>query len=363
MRIRIKISHLCPALLFTLLASGAAFAQQRDLYTQRLVLDDNNGGGVLNHLTIATPGDLPADRTLTIPDPGVDGAYFLLAASGSTGLTEIETPNADETLRLNPSGDLVRIGNESNRNASSGLAVYGNVAMSGPVVSMATSEGQGQITISDDHVEVVSETITIQGNLVVRGNATIQGRLTVTGFGSSIGNGADLTQLQVTGASSGGADHLYVLGNTRVTNELRIGPSSGTNTSAFRVGAQTGNITYTLPTSLPAAAATGTSMGSGLMQTTSNGTMSWRNVGTATAAVDFASTGDGATNDQTITVTGAAPGDLVLLGIPNNAQPAGSAWYQAWVSANDTVTIRFYNETGAAADPADGNFSVMVMRP
>lgn len=374
---------------FTLLLSGLfailfltvpAVSQDRSLSTQRLVLDDDGAGGTFNRLIIATEGDIPTDRVLTIQDPGSDTAEFLLAVpDGSGGYTlspdvnigvsggvlnvaEIETPDPDQTLRLNPSGDLVQVGNSASPSTSNGLAVYGDVIMNGPDLTLESSTGIAELNINQHDIDIIVETITIDGNLVVNGDLTVNGRIRANSSSNQIGSGSNAEQLRVNGASDGNGNHLYVVGNIRLTNELRIGNTTA-NTSVFKTGTQTGQITYTLPLSLPAAAGTGSSMGSGLMETGNTGTMSWRNMGTASAALNFASTADGATSDLTMTVTGATVGDMVLLGIPNGAQPAGGVWYQAWVSAADTVSIRLYNESGAAVDPASDTFSVMVVRP
>jgi hypothetical protein len=242
----------------------------------------------------------------------------------------------------------------------------------GPDLSLSTMSPSTEVRLHGDTVDVgarylnitVTETVTIDGNLVITGNLDVQGRTRLFGrlealnnF-NQIGSFSDSRQLEVRGSSGGSQDHLFVIGNIRLTDELRIG--SGSNTSIFQTGSQSGSITYTLPTSIPAAAASGASMGNGVMQTNSTGMMSWRNSGTASQTIDFASTGVGATTDQTMTLTGAAVGDLVVLGTPT---PAPGTWYQAWVSAVDTVTIRLQNGSGAAVDPASGTFNVMVMRP
>jgi len=98
------------------------------------------------------------------------------------------------------------------------------------------------------------------------------------------------------------------------------------------------------------------------MEVSGGGTMSWRNSVVVTAVLNFLNTASGATDDQTIVVTGAATGDVVSLGIDNAAMPAGMAWYQAWVSSANMVTVRFYNQTGANQTPA-GTFSIKVTRP
>jgi len=79
----------------------------------------------------------------------------------------------------------------------------------------------------------------------------------------------------------------------------------------------------------------------------------------ATATLDFASTGSEAVADLTITVTGAADGDPVLLGVPNRSITATSS-YTAWVSATNTVTVRFSPK--ATEDPASGTFKVTVSK-
>lgn len=365
MAFRSSLPYVAATFFLALLTCIPADAQERDLRSQRLVLDDDGNGGAVNTLTIEAPL-LAGNRVLTIPDPGPAGGEFLLASGGSLGITEIETPNADETLRLNPSGDLVQVGNSAAPGTSNGLEIYGDMTVVGPDLSLSTMAPSTGVRLHGDTVDVgarylnitVTETVTIDGNLVVTGDLDVQGRFRAYSSGNRIGSGANTTQLRIDGAGGGSADHLYVLGNVRLTDELRIG--TGINTSIFQTGAQSGVITYTLPTSLPAAATSGTSMGNGVMQTDASGTMTWRNSGTASGSLDFASTADGATDDQTITLTGAAVGDMVILGTPG---PTVGTWYEAWVSAAHTVTVRLHNESGGAVDPVGATFNVMVMRP
>ena len=80
---------------------------------------------------------------------------------------------------------------------------------------------------------------------------------------------------------------------------------------------------------------------------------------TGSATLDFASTAAGAVSDLTITVTGAADGDVVTLGVPNGSVTA-TATYSAWVSAANTVTVRFSPK--ATEDPASGTFKVRVIK-
>lgn len=64
--------------------------------------------------------------------------------------------------------------------------------------------------------------------------------------------------------------------------------------------------------------------------------------------------------DLTITVTGAADGDVVSLGVPNGSVTT-SVQYSAWVSAADTVTVRA-RTSAAGENPASGTFRATVIK-
>jgi hypothetical protein len=80
-----------------------------------------------------------------------------------------------------------------------------------------------------------------------------------------------------------------------------------------------------------------------------------------TATLNFASTNAQSSNDQTIAATGAALGDVVSLGVPNAAVNANTS-YSAWVSAANTVTVRFNNYSSGTVDPASALFKVFVTK-
>jgi hypothetical protein len=80
---------------------------------------------------------------------------------------------------------------------------------------------------------------------------------------------------------------------------------------------------------------------------------------TNTATLDFPSTAAGSVSDLTVTVTGAADGDIVQIGVPNAAVSATGSYF-AWVSATNTVTIRL--KTEATEDPASASFKVWVIK-
>lgn len=79
---------------------------------------------------------------------------------------------------------------------------------------------------------------------------------------------------------------------------------------------------------------------------------------TATATLNFGNTLAGTSSDLTITVTGAAVGDAVFISTP--AAPDADSCFTAWVSAADTVTVRFNNYSVLPIDPGSGTYRAVV---
>lgn len=83
----------------------------------------------------------------------------------------------------------------------------------------------------------------------------------------------------------------------------------------------------------------------------------------SSATLDFGSTAAGAVSDLTVTVSGAAVGDIVSLGVPNGSVTTEGVFF-AWVSASNTVTVRFANnKTSGSLDPSSGTFKISVVHP
>lgn len=78
-----------------------------------------------------------------------------------------------------------------------------------------------------------------------------------------------------------------------------------------------------------------------------------------TATFDPASLADGAGTTTTVTVTGAALGDIALASFSAALQ---GIMVTAWVSAANTVSVRFQNETGGALDLASGTIKAWVLK-
>lgn len=80
-----------------------------------------------------------------------------------------------------------------------------------------------------------------------------------------------------------------------------------------------------------------------------------------TATVDFASTAaNDITDSSAITITGAVPGDPVMLG-SDTAPPAKGCFY-AHVTAANEVKVRFVNNDDASVDPASQVFTIAVAK-
>ena len=81
---------------------------------------------------------------------------------------------------------------------------------------------------------------------------------------------------------------------------------------------------------------------------------------TASATLAFGSIAAGALGASTMTVSGAAIGDAVVLSLPNTVA-AARFMGEACVSAANTVTVYLHNTTTSAVTPASGVYSVAVI--
>lgn len=80
-----------------------------------------------------------------------------------------------------------------------------------------------------------------------------------------------------------------------------------------------------------------------------------------TATLNFPATLASTSSDLTITVTGAAIGDVVILGVPDSAVVVDTC-YSAWVSATNTVTVRHNNYSGITSNPSVADFKCKIIK-
>lgn len=119
---------------------------------------------------------------------------------------------------------------------------------------------------------------------------------------------------------------------------------SGTNSS---MTAATGAITFVTPTS-------------DMVYTVGSNTGTIPMMLTNQVTLDFPNTTAGV-SDLTATLTGAVLGDNVVLGVPNGSVTA-TAVFTAWVSAANTVTVRFAPKASTGENPASGIFRVSTFK-
>jgi len=161
------------------------------------------------------------------------------------------------------------------------------------------------------------------------------------------------------------SERLHVLGNARITGNIALGITSATARLHLAQGtatASTAPLKFTSGTNLTTAEAGAMEFnGTNLLFTPSTTRHTVNHGLTGSATLNFPSTTTLLSADLTITVTGAADGDVVSLGVPNAAVNANTS-YSAWVSAANTVTVRFNNYSSGTVDPASGTFKVFVTK-
>jgi hypothetical protein len=200
------------------------------------------------------------------------------------------------------------------------------------------------------------------------------------GYGSfkfTQSNNADTrTILHITGLGNVGinqdvaaniTEKLTVSGNARITGNIAAGVTSATARLHLAAGTATASTAPLKFTSQgasllnPVEAGAVEFNGTNLLFTPSTARHTVNHGLPGSATLNFPSTTTLLSADLTITVTGAADGDVVSLGVPNAAVNANTS-YSAWVSAANTVTVRFNNYSSGTVDPASALFKVFVTK-
>jgi hypothetical protein len=81
-----------------------------------------------------------------------------------------------------------------------------------------------------------------------------------------------------------------------------------------------------------------------------------------TVTVDLADLATVTAADKTMTITGAAAGDIVVLNPKTAALTAGMLIAQAHVSATDEVTVRVYNASGGSINEASATWYYLIIK-
>jgi hypothetical protein len=273
-------------------------------------------------------------------DNAITGNTFQGGAYATTGLTVSGSHNAitGNTFRSARTGYEVEITGATNSFTGNTLYICGAIRATGAknVISNNTLDslscttavlGAGEdFWISDG---VTSGTI-ISNNVLSNNGGTIftVGGIRVKGVGPSVhgnffdafngaGNGAICIRCETGNVNCGG--------NTEINSTTIFSPSGA--------GALAGEFFSNYPTGASAAPLTGT------------------------AVYDPPNLADGAGVTTTVTVTGALLGDFAQAGFSLDLQ---GITVTAWVSAANTVSVRFQNESGGAIDLASGTLKARV---
>jgi hypothetical protein len=318
-------------------------------------------------------------------DPGYDSGEEAI-----TIRTNFTTPNARNGLRFTTGTrttglaqiDLVNgasinegILSFGTRNSSNSITEKMRIDANGNVVIGANNPNGGSIDVvtvnSDPGYDSGEEAITMRTSFTTP-NARSGLRFTTgtrtTGLAQiDLINGASINEGILSFGTRNSSNIITEKMRIDANGNVGIGTTSPTarlNLGAGTATANTSPLKFTAGTNLTTAEAGALEWdGTNLFLTTSGAVRQTINQGlTAAASLDFPSTDAGAVSNLTVTVTGAALNDVVSLGVPNGSVPL-TGDFSAWVSAANTVTVRYTNNsTTTAQDPAVNTFKVFVTK-
>lgn len=273
------------------------------------------------------------------------------SVAGSMG---VNVPSPSAALHILKTTEQLRVAFDASNYYSTTVSSAGSVTYDavGSSAGFTFNDGIGSGT-----------TGTVAFPLVIGGSGWTSGGIGMVGLSISpaAGSSPALEFIAGTIVESGSGTHTYEAGLNVDPPTITAGAATATDAATVRIsGATTATVTGTNSSLLVAAGVTRLYGGVQVGSTGSTLLAEYSN----SATLDFGSTAAGATTDLTITVTGAADGDVVMLGVPNGSEPAGTNLYnwRAWVSSANTVTIRLLNmNTVTAIDPASGTFRAAVL--
>ncbi|MCB0714354.1 MAG: hypothetical protein KDD67_18655 [Ignavibacteriae bacterium] len=202
-------------------------AQSRDFRAQRLVLDDNGADGVANTITLNVSNPLPQNRSLTIPDPGVAVASFLLSESSSPQVVNADVSFAGTVTFSSGAPSFGLVAGEllfGDPGGSGGFAQSGNLLWNGGANLL---EVNGDLDVKGHDLLGTANLVgTSSGNLELVSN----GSLVINIDDDNSGTGSSFV-VEVNGAAS---DLLAVAetGLTTITSSSGTGGLRVRNTNA-----------------------------------------------------------------------------------------------------------------------------------
>lgn len=270
------------------------------------------------------------------------------------GLTS-GTGNAIESSSTSTTGNLFRV-----KSSSKGAFAAGGVRF-----SFAGAHTGNAVQIDD---------VTVNGTaLSIQANALNTGRgLSVTSSSNNLSTDGALAYIGYTGTAANGIifrvdDQASDTTPFVIDTKGRVGIGSSTPTAGLQLVAGSSN-----PNGAPLKFMSGTNLitpengavefdGTNLFITANNiRFILARNI-VQTVSLDFPSTAPGATSTLTTTINGAIPGDIVNIGLSSNVMTSNS-YFTTWVSANDTVSVRFTNHDSTPTDLASTPYKISVQK-
>jgi len=285
-----------------------------------------------------------------------------------------EATAAAQIAAINPDGRIAKFPQDQFARLSAPYSQSGNISILGDFSSKSSNQtgalrAQGSSTFSTGSGLEISYSGGHAFVAALARSGGANGRLHLSGDQVVIGLGAPAT-----------SQSFYVGGTMRVTSNVTLNSNLEAGYTAVGVGATValaghlrvaaGNAT-TAAISVASASPLKTSPISGDVEydgteyygtSSTGGRLIFARILKGSATLDFGSTAAGAVTDLTITVTGAADGDVVSLSVPNASQTTTGS-FSAWVSATNTVTVRYrIAALVGAEDPASGSFKVTVTK-
>jgi len=176
----------------------------------------------------------------------------------------------------------------------------------------------------------------------------------------------DASKNLVSVANTGTGSNVLATSPTLVTPTLGVATASSINKVTITAPTTSATLTLVQGSSLITSGANAltltTTAATNATFPTGSGALGYQLTGSA--SLNFPSTTSNTTNSLTITVTGAAVGDVVSLGIDAaTLAVTGNYSFMAYVSATNTVTVKFDNNNPVTTlDPAAATFKVKVFK-
>lgn len=367
--------------------------------------DNKNAGRIASVWTNATNGSEVGDLVFGVAAGGSIIDYVKIRGLFGDILVGSTNQSAYKAGGIT-SGQSYTVGNSANAlilGGSSGTVTISSSSGSATAINLTPTAVGGGVTINSTINNLSVPQLTI-GTTTVSNNSTHMVNLKVSGGTSSSSGTAGVTGLEVANiinqSSTATGDSYGVNVNPTLTSLLggykgiNIGYSNSLAYGIYQSGSATKNIfvgktcfgSTGSPTALVTLAAGTASANTAPLKFTSGTNLTTAEAGaveydgsnlyftnaapirftvakllSGTATLDFGNTAAGTSDDLTVTITGAADGDEIVLGVPNAAMSASSSYF-AWVSATNTVTIRHNNYSTGSIDPASASFKVSVIK-